>query len=87
MDSTKGTYVWVHMAETYPKMLVQLYTGMIRIFVNHTASLKDGLALMEDKVKDKWLGGSSITCLCCAATKPCAPISPTSHSSHIRIPG
>jgi hypothetical protein len=38
IDSIEDTYVWVHMVEACPKMLVQLYHGLIRIFSNHTAA-------------------------------------------------
>jgi hypothetical protein len=54
MDSMGGTYVLVHVVEACPKMLVQLYKEIIRIFSNHTASMGDGLVLMEDKVKGRW---------------------------------
>jgi hypothetical protein len=57
MDSIEDTsYMWVHMVEACPKMLVQLYHGLIRIFSNHTASLEGSLALMEDRVKEQVAG-------------------------------
>ncbi len=56
MDSIEDTYVWVHMVEACPRMLVQLYHGLIRIFSKHTANLEGSLALMEDRVKEQVAG-------------------------------
>jgi hypothetical protein len=39
MDNIEDTYMWVHMVEACPKMLVQLYHGPIQIFFHLTASL------------------------------------------------
>jgi hypothetical protein len=44
------------MVEACPKMLVQLYHGLIRIFSNHTSSLEGSLALMEDRVREQVAG-------------------------------
>jgi hypothetical protein len=57
MDRIEGTYVWVRMAEAFPKTLVHLYHGLIRIFYNNTASLlgslAGSLALIDDTVKEQ----------------------------------
>ncbi len=56
MDSIEDTFTWVHMVEACPRMLVQLYHGLIRIFSKHTANLEGSLALMEDRVKEQVAG-------------------------------
>ncbi len=56
-DAVEGTFVWAHLEEEYPRTLVQLYRGTIKIFSNQTTSLERCLALMDDKLKEQVVAG------------------------------
>jgi hypothetical protein len=77
LSLTKGTYVWTHLVEKCPRMLVQLYRGPIEIFSNRSNTLEGGLALMEDRAKKQMAGLELGTLFVLWGTLLSTPTSPT----------
>ncbi len=51
VDSLEGTMVWDYDSVAYPRMVVQLYEGLIKIYMNQANILEGSTAVVECKEK------------------------------------
>ncbi len=64
MDSLEGTVLWEYNPISFPQMIVQLYKGLMKVYMNHTIIFEGSTAMVEHKDKDQgWeIAESFIVC-------------------------
>ncbi len=56
VDSLEGTVVWVYDSMACPKMIVRLYRGMMKVYVNQSGVYEGSMAVVEHHDKDQAAG-------------------------------
>ncbi len=53
MDSLEGTVVWEYNSMACPQMIVQLYRGLMKVYVNQSSVYEGATAVVEHQDKDQ----------------------------------